>query len=553
MKNIRVALASLILVLVTSAHCPATEIALNDLSVSESVIADPAREVAAETATSDRQPVFGFNLFQGHFREIKQPGFNQDYLINIGDIINIRIWGAFELTTEVPVDTQGNIFLPKVGTIQVLGVKNKDLLTVVQNKLRGSYKDMVSVYANVASYQPITVFVTGNVNQPGLYQGLSSDSVLQYLDKADGIALPYGSFRDIYIVRGSKIVKQIDLYSFLISGRNDQFQFQSGDVIAVNNIMFQVSVTGDVKRPFKFEFSKPRVPLQQLLDLAMLKPETTNFTITRWQRDNRQQLISGALEDVGDTQVMAGDSVEFFSDHIASRNKISITGEHDGLNTILVEKSTTLGDVLLRIHMNSRSNPAAVQLFRQSVARQQKKLLLAHLQNLESAILKTSSISTEDSQIKSIENKAYMEFIERAKKVEPKGQIVINERTDLHSIYLEEGDQVYIPTITNLANVQGEVMIPGTHTFIEGYSAYDYIQLTGGLTENADDQNILVLAQNGSVKRYESESQLKKALLHNGDSVLVLPEVSVNNLQVAKSITQIMYQIAVSVGVLLKF
>jgi len=32
-----------------------------------------------------------------------------------------------------------------------------------------------------------------------------------------------------------------------------------------------------------------------------------------------------------------------------------------------------------------------------------------------------------------------------------------------------------------------------------------------------------------------------------------MPEVSVNNLQVAKSITQIMYQIAVSVGVLLKF
>jgi hypothetical protein len=249
---------------------------------------------------------------------------------------------------------------------------------------------------------------------------------------------------------------------------------------------------------------------------------------------------------------MAGDTLEFFSDHTANLNKISITGEHDGLNTILIKKDDSLGDVLLRIKMNPRSNPAAVQVFRKSVADQQKQLLLAHLQNLETAILRTSSISTEDSEIKAIENKAYMEFIERAKQVEPKGQIVINERTDLRTIFLEEGDQVYIPPITNLASIQGEVAIPGTHTFIEGYTAYDYIQLTGGLTDNADKKNILVLAQNGKVRKYESEGQLKGAPIYNGDSVLVLPEVSTSNMQVAKTITQIMYQIAVSVGVLLR-
>jgi len=177
--------------------------------------------------------------------------------------------------------------------------------------------------------------------------------------------------------------------------------------------------------------------------------------------------------------------------------------------------------------------------------------LLAHLQNLESIILKSSSMTTEESEIRSLENKTYMGFIERAKKVEPKGQIVINEKTDLHSIYLEEGDQVYIPAITNLADVQGEVSIPGTHTFVEGYSAYEYIQLTGGLTDSANDENILIVAQNGSVKKYESKSELKDAMIHNGDSVLVMPEVTGYNLQVVKSVTQIMYQIAVSAAVLI--
>ena len=259
---------------------------------------------------------------------------------------------------------------------------------------------MVFVYANVATYQPITVFVTGNVNAPGLYQGMSSDSVLQYIDRAGGIALKYGSFRDIDIYRGSKIVKKVDLYSFLVSGQNDLFQFQSGDVISVNNIMNQITVTGDVKRPFKFEFAEKIIPIKQLLLLAMPKPETTNFTITRWQLDNREKLTSGSLNDIKNTQVMAGDTLEFFSDHTSNLNKISVTGEHDGLNTILVKKEDSLGDVLLRIKLNARSNPAAVQVFRNSVAVQQKQLLLAHLQNLEATILKTSSVSTEESQIR---------------------------------------------------------------------------------------------------------------------------------------------------------
>jgi len=282
-----------------------------------------------------------------------------------------------------------------------------------------------------------------------------------------------------------------------------------------------------------------------------LKPETTNFTITRWKRDNTQKLTSGSLKDGKNLYVRAGDTIEFFSDHTTSLNKISITGEHDGLSTVLVKKEDTLGDVLVRIKLNIRSNPASVQVFRKSVAEQQKQLLLAHLQNLENTILTSSSMTTQESEIRNIENKSYMGFIERARKVEPKGQIVINEKTDLHTIYLEEGDQVYIPSITNLANIQGEVSIPGTHTFVKGYSAYDYIEMTGGLTDNADDENILVVAQNGSVKKYESERQLKDAMIQNGDSLLVMPKVTGYNLEIAKSVTQVMYQIAISVGVLL--
>ncbi len=546
MKNIkRVALSVLFLA------CSALTCQAAGFSVGDSVAADPDKELAEIAIPGDKNPVFGGNLFNGHFRDIKQAGFNPDYFVNIGDIVSIRIWGAFEFAEELPVDSQGNIFLPKVGIVQVLGVKNRELVSLVKDKVKKLYNNKVFVYANVASYQPITVFVTGSVKSPGLYKGMSSDSVLQFIDRANGILKEFGSFRKIEILRGTDVVKRIDLYSFLVSGQNDLFQFQSGDVVSVKNILHQITVMGDVKRPFKFEFPGKEVPISQVANLAILKPETTNFTITRWKRDNRQILLSGSLNDMGKIKALAGDTIEFFSDHSSTLNKIKIIGEHDGLGTILVKRDATLGDVLKKISLNSRSNPATVQVFRKTVAEKQKQLLLAHLQELESIILMSSSMTPEESQIRSLENKSYMSFIGRARKVAPKGQIVINEKTDINTIYLEDGDQIYIPSITNLAMVQGEVSIPGAHTFVEGYSVNDYLKLSGGLTDRADQKKILVISQNGSVNKVTSESTMKKTMIKNGDSVLVLPKVVGKNLQVAKGITQIMYQIAVSVGVLL--
>lgn len=521
------------------------------LSISESVVADPDSELEETILTEDHQKVFGHNLFQGHFKDIKQPGFNKEYVVNIGDTIQIQIWGAIEFSQELTVDSQGNIFLPKVGTVHLLGVKNKDLVKVVENAIHTSYKDMVFCYANISNYQPITVFVSGNVRLPGLYKGMPSDSVLQFIDRARGIDLEHGSFRNIEVRRNGKTAKKFDLYDFLVTGNNELFQFQNGDVIAVNDLMHQITVKGDVKRPYKFEFKQDKIPMDAVLSLAMMKPETTNFTLTRWQRDNQQQLFSGSVKDSKYKYLVAGDTIEFFSDHISKLQRINITGEHDGLETILVDRNATLANVLEHLKFTPRSEPRAVQVFRKSVAAKQKELLNAHLSKLESVILTSSSVTAEESQIRSVENKAYMNFIERARQVEPKGQIVINAQTQYDSIYLEEGDQIYIPAITNLAMVQGEVSIPGTHTYVEGYTVYDYIQLSGGLTERADTKNILVVAQSGTVKQYQSVGETKNAVIQNGDSILVMPKVVGKNIQIAKGITQIMYQIAVSVGVLL--
>ncbi len=522
-------------------------------SVNESVTVPSEKQLLRSMSDNDKKnlPVFGKNLFQGNFKQIKQPWYNPDYCVNIGDIVSIRIWGAFEFTADLPVDSQGNIFVPKVGIIPVLGVRNSDLVAVVENNVKNIFNKKVFVYANIANYQPVTVFVTGNVNKPGLYQGIASDSVLQFIDKAQGISPDYGSYRNIEIIRANKVFKQLDLYSFLISGKIDLFQFQNGDVVSVKNILNRVTVTGDVKRPFMSEFPEEKIKFSQILALAIPNPNATNATITRLDKNNRKTLIACSIVKDRDILVCPGDAIEIFPDHSTEFSSVTITGEHDGLHKIVINRNLTLGALISKLTLNSRSDINSIQVFRKSVAQKQKKLLLSHLQELESLILTTSSVTKEETQMRSLESKSYLSFIDRARTVTPKGQIVINENAELNNIYLEDEDRIHIPSLTSIIFVQGEVAFPGAHTYSDDKTVADYIEYSGDFTDRANKKKILVLHQNGWAQKIDSYRKSKKIEIEKGDSILVLPKLEEKNLEITKGITQILYQIAVSTSVIL--
>jgi protein involved in polysaccharide export with SLBB domain len=397
----------------------------------------------------------------------------------------------------------------------------------------------------------VWVFVTGNVNQPGLYQGMASDSVLQFIDKAKGIHLDYGSYRDITVVRSNRTIKNIDLYDFLTAGKMDLFQFQDGDSVVIGDIQHRITVTGDVKRPFRFEFLRSVVGIEEVLALALPNPSATNMTLTRWLPDNDKILRAHALDKIDGLVVLGGDDLEIYADHNANSLTATVTGEHDGLHTLLLPKGTTLENLLGGLKFTALSDVEAIQIFRKSVAEKQKQLLLAKLQELETLVLTTSSISKDEALMRSQEAKSLLTFIDRAKKIEPKGQVVIHDLAGLKEIYLENDDQVFIPRKTNVVLVQGEVAFPGAHTYIEGHRLNDYIALAGDFNERANKDRVLVIKQNGSVQKCESKSQLNKIAIAKGDSVLVLPKLEGKSVQITKDITQILYQIAVGAGVLL--
>jgi protein involved in polysaccharide export with SLBB domain len=503
--------------------------------------------------SSKDKKYFGEELFHGNFKENKQLLYNSNYLINIGDIVSIKLWGAYNYSGELTVDNRGNIFIPKVGTIRLLGISQSQLKSRVRSSVNEVFNNNVSVYANLNSYHEISVFVTGGVVKPGLYKGASSDSILQFIDKADGIKYAEGSYREATLIRGDRVVKVFDLYEFLVDGKLDIVQFQNGDVIKVSALKNIVEVSGDVSRPCIFEIKSSEIAVDEIIRFILPKSTVTHFMITSWE-NGHQKIKKYPLQESYRVSLKNGEKIHFLTDYLKDNLTISIDGEHGNLHTVMVEKGLNLKQLLSKIILTPLSDADAVQLYRKSVALKQKQLIDANLRDLEARVLTTGSATTEEAKIRKEESALVLNFIERASKVKPKGQVIINTSTDLSSVILEDGDRVFIPKKSQVVVVEGEVSLPNAQTFVADYTVDDYIKSCGGYSPRANEEKVLLVKKNGRVITYNASSWWRENELtvNPGDSILVLGKVDSKNIQITSSVTQILYQIAVGAAVVLR-
>lgn len=66
-----------------------------------------------------------------------------------------------------------------------------------------------------------------------------------------------GSLRNVQVTRNGKTVAKVDVYDFIMKGKTqDDIRLQEGDVIIVPAYEALVQISGNVKRPMKFEMKK---------------------------------------------------------------------------------------------------------------------------------------------------------------------------------------------------------------------------------------------------------------------------------------------------------
>ncbi len=489
--------------------------------------------------------VFGANLFTGAFAASAASIFNPDHVVAIGDQVQVRLWGAFQFDALLTVDPKGNIFLPQIGPVRVLGVPNKDLQKVLEESMRRTFRSNVHSYISLAAAQPVRVFVTGFVYRPGMYQGTSTDSILRYLDQAGGIDPERGSFLDVQVLRGSMVRAQFNLYDFLIGGRLPGVQLGDGDVVLVQPRKSMFKVSGLAENAKRFEFSGTSIDIAQLGALAKPLPPATHVRVIR-NTGIVQNTEYYALAKASTVQLANGDGIEFTADKRPGTITVRVEGEHVSPQEYVLPYGARMGGLIQRIELTERSDAGNLQLYRASVKARQKEMLDASLKNLEVAVLTARSGTTDESLLRQNEAKLMLEWVGRARMIEPLGQVVIAQAQQRDELVLENGDILRVPAKNALVLVQGEVQFPNAVAFDTRYDIKDYIKRAGGYTQNADTTRIIVAHLDGTYEESGTGSRIRA-----GDNIFVLAKLGSKPRQFWKDIVQIIFQVALAAKVVL--
>jgi len=515
------------------------------LSDDTSMVEDSDKSIFKHTA--EGLPIYGSQLFQGDFGDLSFGGFNPNYQIGVGDEVQLLIWGAMTEELLLTVDAKGNIFLPRVGPIHVLGVRNDDLNKVIQQRIQQVYKDNVESYANLKSTQSVKIFVSGYVLKPGLYHGFASDSVLHYLDQAGGVDSERGSYLKVSLVRGNQTIQRLDLYDFLQSGKLPLTQFKDGDVILVEPRANTISVTGKVMNPARFEFTGDTIALAQILEYAQPMSSATSLSVRRVLNGESTVQVC-PIEKANAVGLRPGDVINVTGRGVEQNVLVSFTGDFEGPDSWVFPAGTKLSEVMKVLKPTKLSNLSAAQLFRKSVADRQAALIQQSLDNLERKVMTANSVSLEEAQLRQVEAQTILSFVERARQAEPTGQIMMERIEDAEQIYIVDGDVLHIPSVSTLITVHGEVQYPNTQIFIKGDSVRDYIDRAGGFTLNANDEDLILIKANGLIDTIGKGRWVNP---EPGDEIIVLPEPDTKKLMYAKEISTIIYQIALGARVVI--
>jgi polysaccharide biosynthesis/export protein len=139
----------------------------------------------------------------------------------------------------------------------------------------------------------------------------------------------------------------------------------------------------------------------------------------------------------------------------------------------------------------------------------------------------------------------------------PTGRLVVDldqalaKRGGEEDIELRGGDVLAIPRLKQYVTVIGEVQNSTAHVYRTGLDRSDYIKLSGGTTQRADNKRIYVVRANGSVAAEDGNSWFGGggSQLAPGDTVVVpLDAERMRPLPLWTAVTTIVYNLAVAVA-----
>ena len=441
-------------------HLPLEEETMNEQFLSEEDMLlqeeDLKKKKYIKFEEGDTIEIFGRSIFQNRdltFAPIQNIATPDNYKLGPGDEVIIDIWGASQNSIMEIISPDGYIVVQDLGLVYLNGKTIKEATSYLKEQLNKIYSGISQdssskISVSLGQIRTIQVNVMGEVMTPGTFSLSSLSSVFYAIYNAGGTN-HRGSLRNIQIVRSGKKVNTIDLYEFILKGKDmGDIRLQDGDAVIVPTYENLVSIEGNVKRPMYYEMKKGET-LADLISFSgdfMSDAYKDHIQITR-KNDKEYEICTVDKEEYSTFALADGDKavVNVILDRF--KNKLEIKGAvyrpgiyqfGEKINTVkkLIEKADgVMGDAFMSRAVMHREN--------------------------EDLTLAVVSVD-----VKGILN----------------GTVA--------DIPLQKGDILYIPSIHDLqdlgtVSIFGEVARPGDFPFAENTTIEDLIIQAGGLKEAA--------------------------------------------------------------------
>ncbi len=406
--------------------------------------------------------IFGFSFFNNEnlsFEPNINAAVSDNYLLGVGDIIGVDVWGKSEQNYTLEIDVNGNVNIPEVGVLYVGSSTLRQAKSKIVNKLKSIYSDLGSsnpgtfVSINMQQIRAINVNVIGEAYVPGTYVVPGTASAFSALYLAGG-PNKQGSFRDIKLIRGGKTIQQIDVYQYLIDGKaENNAPLKDGDILLIEPYNKRVVIEGEFKRTGLFEANEGETVADLIRYAGGFSENAYTKRLDLYRKDGREMEFVDVVDNKYDSifinsgdSIVAGKVLERFKNMVSIKGAIFRPGNYELTDELYLSTLIKKADGLK-----------------------------------EDAFMERGVITrlTEDLSLQSIPF------------------CVTDILNGTNDIALQRNDVVNISSIHDLRDyrtieIYGQVKHPGVYSFKEGMTLGDVIYEAGGFREAASDAFIEV-------------------------------------------------------------
>lgn len=460
------------------------EARLREETQDETTVLTDNQPTTEELAQEDQ--VFGRNIFNTRnltFEPNSNMATPPNYQLGPGDEVIIDIWGASQTSIRQTITPDGTINMQELGPIYLSGMTVEEANRFLKNKLGTVFSNENNqIQVTLGNTRTIQINIMGEVVQPGTYALSAFSTVFHALYRAGGVN-DIGSLRNVQLVRNGKKIAAVDVYDFIMQGKiKDDIRLQEGDVIIVPAYDMLVKMSGNVKRPMRFEMKKDETLAALIKYAGGFNADAYSKSVRMVRQNGMEYEVKTVDEmDYSVCQLRDGDVVTVGAILNRFTNKVEIKGAVyrpdiyalDGkVNTVraLIEKAQGLMD-------DAFTNRAVLQRQRDDLT----------------------------SEIVSVDVKALM-------------------NGTIPDIPLRKNDILYIPSIHDLQDlgsvtIYGEVAKPDSYPYADNMTLEDLIIQAGGLKEAASTVRVDVsrrIKDAKSVNSTDSIGQMFSFALKDG-------------------------------------